>query len=70
MTDRQAMDEILTVRAMYRTDTTPEQWGKMILGLGYILQNEVLSDHAQTILEATLDETAWRFALLGAIGKK
>lgn len=60
MTDEQAFNEINTVRNMYDTRTTLDQWDAMILGLGYILMNEELSETAKTLMEATLFETGYR----------
>jgi hypothetical protein len=62
--------EILKVRDLYRTDTTREQWGAMIKGLGHILANEELGEHERTIVEGTLFETCWRSALVQVMPPK
>lgn len=64
MTDKEAYREILAVREMYTTKTTPKQWRNMVIGLGHIIVTEKLSEHARVMLEATLLETSWRAALV------
>jgi len=68
MTDEQAFKEINTVRDMYHTKTTLEQWDSMILGLGHILMNNELSKLARELMEATLWETGYRRMMIEVMG--